>query len=270
MGVVVIEGVDDARVAPYRDIGRHDRLAAEGLFVAEGRLVVERLIDDRLPLRSLLLNRASFEALEPRLRTLGDEATVFICATQDFETLTGFNIHRGCLALAERPVPRGLDGLLVRAQSVVLLEDVGNADNVGGVFRNAAAFGAGAVVLSHGCADPLYRKAIRTSMAASLRVPFAVVPSPDLWLPALRRVRAAGFQLVALTLSDDAMDLAVWARTERPGRTALMLGAEGPGLQPASEALADVRVRIPIGAAVDSLNVSVAAGIALYELRQQQ
>ena len=268
--VVIIDGVDDPRVAEYRDIGDHSRLVTRGLFVAEGRLVVERLLEDRYRIRSLLLNRAAFTALEPRLNDLPRETTTFICGTEDFEQLTGFPIHRGCLALAERPAPQLLDDLLMRARSLVLLEEVGNPDNVGGVFRSAAAFGAGAIVLSHGCADPLYRKAIRTSMAATLRVPFTTVPFADLWTPALTHVRVAGFQLVALTLGDGAVDISDWAQRPREGRVALLLGAEGQGLAADSEARADVRVRIPIGSKVDSLNVSVAAGIALHELRQQQ
>src|SRR2546423_1147732 len=192
--VVIIDGADDPRVAEYHDIGDHDRLVAHGLFVGEGRLVVERLLNDHVRIRSLLLNRAAFTALEPRLKNLPRETTTFICGTEDFEALTGYPIHRGCLALAERPAPRLLDDLLIRARSLVLLEDVGNADNVGGVFRNAAAFGAGAIVLSHGCADPLYRKAIRTSMAAKLCVPFSVVSFADLMSPALSCVRVACFQ----------------------------------------------------------------------------
>jgi tRNA G18 (ribose-2'-O)-methylase SpoU len=264
--VVVIEGVDDPRVAEYRDIGDHDQLVTRGLFVAEGRLVVERLLEDRFRIRSLLLNRAAFTALEPRLNDLPRETTTFICGTEDFEQLTGYPIHRGCLALAERPAPRLLDDLLMRARSLVLLEDVGNADNVGGVFRNAAAFGVDAVVLSHGCADPLYRKAIRTSMAATLRVPFSVVPFADLWTAALTRVRVAGFQLVALTPRPDAIDLETWAAGGRRERVALLLGTEGDGLREESEALADVRVKIPLRAGVDSLNVAVASGIALHRL----
>ena len=268
--VVVVDGPDDPRVAEYRDIGDHDRLLAQGLFVAEGRLVVERLIDDRIPIRSLLLNRAALDALGPRLEHLSRETTTFVAATEDFEQLTGYNIHRGCLALAERPAPRLLDEVLFRASSLVVLEAVGNADNVGSVFRNAAAFGVGAVVLSHGCVDPLYRKAIRTSMAATLRVPFTSVPFPDLWTPALTRIRAAGFQLVALTLKPGAMDIGDWAKQPRTGRLALLLGNEGAGLTDEAEALADVRVTIPIRPEVDSLNVSVTSGIALYELRQQK
>jgi len=266
--VVVVDGAGDPRVAEYRDIGDHDRLVARGLFVAEGRLVVERLIDDRFRIRSLLLNRAAFTALESRLKDLPRETATFICGTEDFEALTGYAIHRGCLALAERPAPLLLDDLLMRAQSLVLLEGVGNADNVGGIFRNAAAFGAGAIILSHGCADPLYRKAVRTSMAATLRVPFTVVPFADLWTAALTRVRAAGFHLVALTPRPDATDLEAWTTGRRGERVALLLGTEGAGLSAESEALADVCVTIPIRPDVDSLNVAVAAGIALHRLVQ--
>ena len=266
MPLVRITGPDDPRVADYRDIGDHDRLVTKGLFVAEGRFVVERLIDDRTVIRSLLLNKAAFAALEPRLKDLRPGTMTFVCETDDFEGLTGYHIHRGCLALAERPAPRLLDDLLMRAQSLVLLEEVGNPDNIGSIFRNAAAFGAGAVVLSHGCADPLYRKAIRTSMAATLRVPFTSVSFADLWAPALSRVHVAGYQIVALTLSEGAIDIAEWARRPRRERVALLLGAEGAGLSAESESLADVRVRIPIASTVDSLNVSAAAAIALYEV----
>jgi tRNA G18 (ribose-2'-O)-methylase SpoU len=264
--VVAIDGVDDARIAEYRDIADHDALVARGLFVAEGRLVVERLLDDRFHIRSLLLNRAAFAALEPRLTNLPRETATFICATEDFEAVTGYDIHRGCLALAERPDPPLLEDVLMRARSLVLLEGVGNADNIGGIFRNAAAFGAGAIILSHGCADPLYRKAIRTSMAATLRIPFSTVPFADLWTPALTRVRAAGFQLVALTPREPAQDLDAFASAGRPNRIALVVGAEGPGLSAETEAIADIRVRIPIRSAVDSLNVAVATGIALHRL----
>ena len=146
---------------------------------------------------------------------------------------------------------------------MVLLEGVTNADNVGAVFRNAAAFAAGAVLLTPACCDPLYRKAIRTSMAATLRVPYARI---DDWPGALARVRSLGFQIVALTPREPAEDLERFVERGRPERLLLMVGTEGEGLSAAAEADADVRVRIPIDATVDSLNLGVAAGIALYRL----
>src|SRR5207253_6152060 len=115
-----------------------------------------------------------------------------------FLGITGHDLHRGCLALATRPEPPPIDALLAAARTAIVLEAVGDADNVGGVFRNVAAFGAGPVLLSPACCDPLYRKAIRTSMAAALSVSFARVDEGD-WPEVLVRVRAAGATIVALT-----------------------------------------------------------------------
>lgn len=248
----------DPRLADYRDVPDGELVRARGLFVAEGRLVVRRVLEDpRFRIRSLLVNDAALRSLDGAL----DAATpVFVCDPSVFPAVTGFNIHRGCLALVERPPDVPLDGLLERDGILVMLEGVANADNVGGVFRNAAAFGAAGVVLSPTCCDPLYRKAIRTSMGAALRVPFA--RSAD-WPQTIARVRQAGFTVAALTPREPSIPLARFAAS-RPPRVALVLGAEGAGLSADTERAADVRVGIPIDTAIDSLNVAVAAGIALY------
>jgi tRNA G18 (ribose-2'-O)-methylase SpoU len=216
--------------------------------------------------QSLLVNDAAWRALEPACARLAPDVTAFVCETQDFAPLTGYDFHRGCLALVSRPAPIALDALIGSAagvRSFVLLEDVANVDNVGGIFRNAAAFGVDGILLSDGCGDPLYRKAIRTSMAATLRVPFATATSGGGWTTALTTLRAHGFQIVALTPREPAVTLDVFARQPRAERIAWLVGAEGPGLTSETDALADVRVRIPISDAVDSLNVAVATGIAL-------
>jgi tRNA G18 (ribose-2'-O)-methylase SpoU len=149
-----------------------------------------------------------------------------------------------------------------------VLEGVGNADNVGGVFRNAAAFGADLVVLSPGCCSPLYRKAIRTSMGATLRVPFVHVT--DGWPGTLTTLRGAGFTLVALTPREPAVALDDLAARLAPAPLAVIVGAEGQGLTAAVEAAADVRVRIPILPSVDSLNLAVAAGIVLERVTRNR
>jgi tRNA G18 (ribose-2'-O)-methylase SpoU len=156
-------------------------------------------------------------------------------------------------------VEPGVDALY-GTNRLLVLEGVGNPDNVGGMFRSAFALGAAGVVLDDRSADPLYRKAIRTSMAATLRVPFARAPLMD----ALPLLRANGFQLIALTPSADAVDV----RDVKPSaKIALLLGSEGGGLSREALHYADLRARIAIDAAADSLNVSVAAGIALHALR---
>ncbi len=262
-----IKGHLDPRVAEYRDVAEPELVKSRGLFVAEGRSVLQRVIEaERYQVRSVLVNDAAFRSLEPSLTRLGQRVPVYICDAGEFPAITGHNLHRGCLALVERPLPSTLNDLLAEAPPrarLVVLEGVTNADNVGGVFRNAAAFGAHAVLLSPTCCDPLYRKAIRTSMAATLRVPFARF---DEWPEGLKVLHAHGFALVALTprMPSDALD--DFASGSGPTRLALLVGTEGEGLSPDAEALADYRVRIPIAPQIDSLNLAVAAGIALHRL----
>jgi tRNA G18 (ribose-2'-O)-methylase SpoU len=217
--------------------------------------------DGRYRLRSILVNEAALRDLHPLVGGLDPGVPVYLCGNGDFQGITGFHIHRGCLALVERPAPQSIVDVLAGAGTVVVLEGVANADNVGGVFRNAAAFGA-AVILTPTACDPLYRKAIRTSMGAVLTVPFA---RADEWPAALTGIRDAGFTLAALTPREPSVPLAEW----RPGRAriALLVGAEGAGLSAEAASRADVRVRIPTTGAVDSLNLAVAVGIALFALR---
>jgi len=268
MPVVRISGADDPRVSAYRSVTDPELMRARGLFVAEGRLVVERLIaEGRYGIQSLLLSEAASRALEPALGALQPSVPVYVCQSPDFRGISGYDVHRGCLALSARPAPPLIDDVLAQARLVVVLEGVTNADNVGGVFRNAAAFGADAVLLDGASCDPLYRKAIRTSMAATLHVPFARMNDrADDWPAALAGLKARGFTLAAFTPSGTTCDLDELAASAGPARIALLFGSEGPGLGAVSEAAADYRVRIPIDPRVDSLNLAVAAGIALHRL----
>jgi tRNA G18 (ribose-2'-O)-methylase SpoU len=261
-----IDSADDPRLAPYALVARPEALLARGSFIAEGRLVVERLVASRrYAVDSVLVNAAGLAALEPLLAQSGFAAPVYVCAPKLLAALSGHEFHRGCLALVERPAPLRLDALLGSARSLVVLESVANADNVGSVFRNAAAFGVDAVLLGPGCADPLYRKAIRTSMAQSLRVPFANVGGRDgAWPDALQSIRARGFELVALTPAAGAIDIAALSCASE--RLALLVGAEGDGLSPAALEACQRRARIPLCPDVDSLNLGVATGIALERL----
>jgi tRNA G18 (ribose-2'-O)-methylase SpoU len=263
-----IDSADDPRIAPYRDVPEPELVRARGLFIAEGRIVVRRVLEHgRYRVRSLLVDDAALRDLAPALERSGDDVSVYVCAPAAFRAITGHDIHRGCLALVERPPAADVGALLADARTLLVLDAVANADNVGGAFRNAAALGADAVLLSPTCCDPLYRKAIRTSMAAVLRVPFARAAA---WPDGLRLVRAAGFTIVALTPREPSESLDAFVRRDASERTAMVVGAEGAGLTPEVEALADHRVRIPIAADVDSLNVAVAVGIALYALSKRQ
>ena len=261
-----LEDPADPRAADYAHIGDPAWLRDRGLFVAEGRLVVERLIAaGRFTLRSILLTSPAFEAMAGPLAAV--RCPVYLVSRQVMETLTGFDFHRGCLALAERePTLDPLSAVKLQRR-LLALEGVGNPDNVGGLFRVAEAFGVEAVLLDPASGDPLYRKAIRTSMGAVLHLPYIRLES---WPADLARMRNDGFKIVALTPRQSATPLNGYARSTRQGdRLIVIVGAEGPGLSEPVLRLADALVRIPVADGVDSLNVVVAAGIALAALSVQ-
>ena len=254
----------DERLEPYRHVGDHHWLRGRQLFLAEGRLVFERLAASGAHrIRSVLVTPGAAAALERILAAI--DAPVYVASPDLLTEITGYDFHRGCLALAERPeafppdVPPG-------ARLVLALEGIGNPDNVGGLFRTAAAFGVDLVLLDEASGDPLYRKAVRTSMGAVLEMPFARVPD----LPAtIAALRSEGFTVVALTPDGSAATLDDFVSAATLDRVLLMLGAEGSGLSPDALAAATARVRIETTSRVDSLNVAVAAGIALSRVAQR-
>jgi tRNA G18 (ribose-2'-O)-methylase SpoU len=259
---VRIDDPADGRLALYRGVRDPELLSVHGLFIAEGRLVVRRLLTSkRFRARSVLVTSAARRALADVLASLNEDVPVYDAEPALLRELTGFNVHRGCLSIGERrgPAPSWRD-VTADARTIVILERVGNPDNVGGVFRAAAALGADAILLSPGCADPLYRKSIRTSMAATLAVPYAIAePWPDV----LTAIESSGFAIFALTPSGDEPI----ARVDRPDRLALLFGHEGSGLSAESLARARRRVRIAMAPGADSLNVVTAAAISLDRFR---
>jgi len=261
----MIEDPTDPRIADYREARDGHLRGHDGLFLAEGRLVVRRLLEaSRFRTRSLLSTRRALDDLLDVLAGAG-APRVYEASTETIRAIVGFKFHRGCLALGERGRPTAAHDVVAPGgpRIVLALEELADPDNVGAVFRNAAAFGAAGVLLSPGCADPLYRKAIRVSMGATLSTPFARTE----WGNGLAALRGAGYTLVALTPDRcaDAID-AVAARGVPTRRLALIVGAEGAGLSQESRAASDHRVRIPMAPGSDSLNVATACGIALHRL----
>ena len=265
MPLIRVNDPDDPRIAAYRNVPDPDLLIQGGLFVAEGRLVVRRLIEGRrFSVRSVMVTDAALVPLRDVLATR-DELTVYVVPQAVMNGITGFNMHRGCLAIGERPRPRQWRDVMRGAHRAIALERIANADNVGSVFRSAAAFGVDAVLLDRACTDPLYRKAIRTSMGAALTVPFAEAePLPD----ALSEAAHEGWVVMAMTPSPTALPLRplVLAIADRP--VVVVVGNEGEGLSDAALDACTHRARIPMMSHVDSLNVATAAAIALYELHQ--
>lgn len=267
MNLLRIQDGHDARLADYAGVRDPRLLRDRGLLIAEGRFVVRRLLDSgRVRWRSLLLNEAALNGLGDVLARGDSNLDVYVASPEIITAATGFNMHRGCLALAERPVELSMETLLPTSACVAVLERVVDADNVGSVFRSAEAFGVDAMLLSPGCCDPLYRKAIRTSSGAALMVPFAAA-SP--WPAALDHLRGAGFAIAAMTPDADAMEIGAFVGTPAArGRIAVLLGTEGHGLTAEARVRADIRLRIPMSGALDSLNIATAAGIALHRLHE--
>ncbi len=256
-----IDDPDDPRLAAYRDVRERDLVGREGGFIAEGVVVLEKLLAaGRHPVASVLVAEPRLEALAPLLARVPDGAAVYAASQAVMDRLVGFHIHRGVLAAGERTEPEA--GALIAGlppQALVMgLVGIANHDNMGGLFRNAAAFGADAVLIDETCCDPLYRKAIRVSVGAALTTPFARAGRAQ---DMAEELLAAGFELIALTPSGAAelSDIA-------PGpRTAALFGAEGPGL-PAEVMARAKTVRIAMAKGFDSLNVATTSGIVLHGL----
>jgi tRNA G18 (ribose-2'-O)-methylase SpoU len=282
---IAITNADDPRVGAYRGLTdadlRRSREAAEGLFIAEGSLVVRELIASRFATRSVLLLERCVEELSDALARLPAVVPIYAASPGVMDAIAGFHIHRGILAAGTRREPIDPRDLIERSRVLVILEDLTNHDNVGGIFRVAAALGGErvGVILSPRCCDPLYRKSLRVSIGHALRVPYATAQLDGAFFAGLA---SAGLSIAALTPGADATPIRDFAAREpsthelsthgRSGlnRVALALGSEGPGLRGETLAAIDAaggdRVRIPMTPGVDSLNVTTAAAVALSHL----
>ncbi len=252
---------DDPRLAGYRDLtdvpARSQFEVDANLFILEGILVLERAMSQGIVPQHVLVS----ERMAGRVSELLADADIDVLVAADdvLQQTTGYHVHRGVLAQATRPKLPDFASLCHGAQLVLMLEALRDHANVGAAFRNAAALGVDAVLVSPDCADPLYRRSVKTSMGAVLQVPWTKVVD---WAATLDGVKAAGLQLVALTPAADALELPDVARVKRP--RAVLVGTEGAGLRPESIAAADVRVRIPMTLGPDSLNAAAATAVALY------
>ena len=267
--VETVEDPEDPRLTDYREIRDAERRRRSGTFIAEGRQVVRRLLDvGRYRARSALVTPPALDALGA---VLADARVPTYLVRQDIvNAIVGIEFHHGCLAVGERGAEQTPEAVLAEARgaSVVLLEGLGDASNVGAIFRNALAFGAGAALLSPGTADPLYRKAIRVSAGAAVVLPFARL---DDWPRDLERLRDGGYTLLALTPRAEAVDISVLGTScPRPARVALLLGTEGRRLSAGALAAADLQVRIPMAPEMDSLNVAAAGAVALHWLSRTE
>ncbi len=260
MEIIRIDDPADPRVAPYLSIRERDLAGRHGRFVAEGKVVLHKLFSAaRFEPESVLVLENRLQGLADTLRIAPPSMPVYVASQAVMDEIAGFHIHRGVLAVGRKrdtDDPEALVAALPARALVVVLVGLSNHDNVGAIFRNAAAFGADAVLLDGTCCDPLYRKAIRVSVGAALTVPFATAENAGVIVGMLA---SHGFEQVALSPSG-AVDI---RDASRPDRLALYLGAEGEGLP--DMLLSQLRtVRIAMAEGFDSLNVAAASAIALH------
>lgn len=262
--VVEIDDPADPRLADYRsltDVSLRTKIEPpHGLFIAEGALVIERALAAGFRLRSAVMTPQWLDRTAP---ALGDsDAPVYLGSDEVLHRLTGFHVHRGALASVHRKALPDFDHLVDRCHRLVVIEDLVNHTNLGAIFRAATALGMDGVVLSPQSADPLYRRSVRVSMGAVFGIPYARAPR---WPDAIVTMRDSGFRTLALTPAADGVALDT-IRVEPTQRVAVVLGTEGAGLSERVAAACDERVRIPMMAGIDSLNVAAAAAVAFWEL----
>jgi tRNA G18 (ribose-2'-O)-methylase SpoU len=266
--MIEVDDPGDPRLDDFRDLTtadrRPDRPGGRGLVIAEGVVVVRRLLRSPYPVRALLGRPAKLADLADDSADL--DVPAYSVSADLMAEVVGFHLNRGVLAVADRAAPPPVADL-VRCRTLAVLEGVNDHENLGGLFRNAAALGVDGVLLGPRCADPLYRRSVRVSMGHVLRVPFAVLSDrlPGPWPDALDLLRDGGRRVVALTPRPAATPLREAGLAG--ARVALLLGAEGPGLSEEALAAADEWVRIPMASGVDSLNVATAAAVAFDALR---
>jgi tRNA G18 (ribose-2'-O)-methylase SpoU len=262
--VIDVADSADPRLDDFRDLNSVDRRpdlpTGKGLVIAEGVLVVQRMLASRFVPRALL-------GTDRRLAELGkhldDVAAPYYRVHADvMAEVVGFHLNRGVLASASRAPELSVAQVLDGARTVAVLEGVNDHENLGSIFRNAAGLDVDAVVFGTGCADPLYRRAVRVSMGHALLVPYAWAGA---WPDELMALRRSGFRMLAMTPDPAARTLADTMPQLHDDRVAILVGAEGPGLSERAMRASDMRVRIPMSRGTDSLNVATAAALAFYE-----
>ena len=251
MNVVPISDPGDERLTDYLRLTDAELRRRGEVFLCEGVLSIRRAVEVGARFASVLVTAGRLEAVHDELA--GVDAPVYVVDQSLLNHVTGFNLHRGLIAAVHRPDPTPLDQLLT-GRTIAVLEGLNDHENLGVLFRNAAAFGVDAVLLDERTADPLYRRCVRVSLGHALGVPHGRFDDLD-------QIESAGYELVALTPDRAAEPIDV---LDALPKVALLLGAEGPGLTDATLARAHRRVRIPIAEGIDSLNVATAAAVAFH------
>jgi tRNA G18 (ribose-2'-O)-methylase SpoU len=265
MSVLIhVDDPADSRLDDFRDLNSIDRRpdlpSGKGLVIAEGVLVVQRMLASRFTARAFLGTERRLGELTADLHRT--DAPFYVATPEVMADVIGFHLNRGVLAAAPRAPELSVAEVIANARTVAVLEGVNDHENLGSIFRNAAGLGVDAVVFGVGCADPLYRRAVRVSMGHALLVPYAWTEE---WPADLKMLRDNGFRLLAMTPDPSAHTLAEAMTEVADEKAAILVGAEGPGLTEHVMRASDMRVRISMSRGTDSLNVATAAALAFYE-----
>lgn len=283
----------DPRLDDFRNLNASDKKSGEQLIIAEGTLVVPRLLASPYPTRAVVGFPGKLRAIEAELScalsSVDAKFSVYEVSREVLKEVAGFDMHRGLVASADR-LPStesrtdggdyaadgvsAVEAVLEQVENapessgvIAVLEGVGDHENIGSIFRNAAGLGVDAVLFGAATADPLYRRSVRVSMGHVLRLPWAKFPgTTTTWQRDLEMLRKRDYEVVALTpAGNTTLREATESSREKGKKVAVMVGAEGPGLTEHAMRAADVRASIPMARGTDSLNVATAAAIAFYE-----
>lgn len=254
-----------ARLNENQLLNRHE--PEKGIFIAESPKVIERALDAGCQPISLLLERKHIEGQARDVIARCGDIPIFTSEFEILTQLTGFKLTRGVLCAMRRPALPSVENICSPARRIAILENIMNPTNVGAIFRSAAALNIDAVLLTPGCSNPLYRRAIRVSMGTVFQIPWTFLGSEDSEWPdtGMKLLQKLGFKTAAMALRDDSVPIDD-ARLRAEDKLAILLGAEGDGLAPSTIADCDYTVRIPMSHGVDSLNVAAASAVAFWEL----
>jgi tRNA G18 (ribose-2'-O)-methylase SpoU len=267
MQIERVTGFDRPGLAPYATLRQSDEQRRAGQFVAEGDKVVRRLLDSDFGVVSVLLPEKRLAEFEPLVRARPEDVTIYIMEIEELEKLTGFPFFQGVLAVGKIPRAATLDSVLAaapRPHLFVAIDGLTNAENVGLIVRNCAAFGVQALIVDDSSASPFLRRAVRNSMGTIFKLP--IIESDSL-LRTLASLRERGVPVIAAHPPADQRTI---HETNLAGDCCLIFGSEGPGLSAAVLAACDEAVMIPMSQEVDSLNVGSAAAVFLFEAARQR
>jgi tRNA G18 (ribose-2'-O)-methylase SpoU len=266
--IVPIKSLDCPELAPYRTLRQSVEHFRQGIFVAEGEKVVRRLLNSKIDLLSVLITHEWLEEYREFLNIRSEKITVFVGQKELLETIVGFNLHQGIMALGKIPVQLNFNSTLAKLEFpllVVAVDGITNAENLGVLVRNCVAFGAQALLVGETSSSPYLRRAVRNSMGTIFKIP--IVHCDHLVKTLLELQSYHQFKIIAAHPHNEENNIQT---TDFSGNCCIIFGSEGSGISQKVLSMCDIAVAIPMQLGVDSLNVASASAVFLYEVMRQR